>query len=93
MKTRIELVTPKLAEKLLSKNCINRPVKKLTVDFYAESTYLDMVDVSPYLEPPATHGERALDPPFLDGDLFDLLRMPLCEGIDGKERAPMRGPR
>ncbi|OQC18934.1 MAG: hypothetical protein BWX71_02666 [Deltaproteobacteria bacterium ADurb.Bin072] len=45
---------------------------------------LDMVDVSPYLEPPATHGERALDPPFLDGDLFDLLRMPLCEGIDGK---------
>ena len=36
MKTRIELVTPKLAEKLLSKNCINRPVKKLTVDFYAD---------------------------------------------------------
>ena len=36
MKTKIEFITPKLAEKLLSKNCINRPVKKTTVDYYSD---------------------------------------------------------
>lgn len=36
MKTKIEFITPKLAEKLLSKNCINRPVKKNTVDYYSD---------------------------------------------------------
>lgn len=36
MKTKIEFITPKLAEKLLSRNCINRPVKKTTVDYYSD---------------------------------------------------------